>query len=190
MQTEGKKRKGMKALEKLQAGGYKRWTLEEIEAYRTPKGHRPLLDITKEILYFMARRNFNYKMIPLSPAIKRKFKLFESTSRLRELERAEMVFSISIGEIVAFYTLKGLGFRKGYFRLPPELEWLRHYLKGMGGRRGSTYSWDEKIKPDKLRKGSRGVHWIALLYDYPVKGKACYEPLKLHIPKADLTPRI
>lgn len=188
VETNEKKSKGVLALEKLQNNGYRLWTVEEIDEYRIPKTHLPSSNLTKEMLRFIAREN-SRKIIHSNPDLKKRFRLGASPKRLYMLERLKMAFSVAIEEIVAYYGLKCLGYWSGRFYLPPELDWLKPYLKGKG-RYGDILSWQERIKPNIIRKAKFPSHWIALLHNYPLKGKACYEPLGLHIPKLELTLRV
>jgi len=171
MQSEIVETEGVVALRKLQNSEYKLWSTEEIEKSN-------LSSVSKEVLYFIAKENV-FRNIPQLKEIIKRFKLHRAGSEVYELRNREMVFSITIPEIIVFYGFAYLGLRGGSFHPPPHLGWLGKYLgETRIGRRGGTLSWTEKLKSARSPRYNR--HWIAMLEK---DGSPCYLPLGLHIPK-------
>jgi hypothetical protein len=158
---------GIIALRRLQNNDFKLWSREEIESSN-------LSNKSKEILFYVAKQN-SFRKIPSQKEIRQKFKIYDYYSLL--LRKREMLFGVTIPEIVRFYGLDH-NIRCGRFDLPSHLEWLEEYLKEISsGNRGSKLPWHEKIK--SARSPTYNRHLVAILKDK--NELPCYLPLGFHI---------
>jgi len=106
-----KEAEGVIALRKLQNNGFELWTKEEIENSNLP-------DKSKQICFYIAKRN-SLGEIPSKPEIIKSLKLGnDAYARINVLKDKEIVFDLTIPEIVGFYDLSYLGFRSGRFHPP------------------------------------------------------------------------
>lgn len=174
MQVKTEDMEGVIALEKLQRGEHKVWTKEEIENSDLP-------DISKEISYFIARRN-TFKEPPSTKEIRSKFKLHADCNEIYLLKKRRIIFNVTIPDIIKFYGPDYLGLYHSH-NLPQHLKWLYPYLNFLSrstGKKGGggVFSWSEKSEFSRSLRYSR--YWIALL---ELDRVPCYHPLGLHIPK-------
>jgi len=169
---------GIVALRKLQEGGFKVWTREEIE--KIP--HYVFRTRTKKILYYIAQQNSRQRIVS-SKEIRTKFDMAESYSPYFLLKRG-MGFNVTIAEIVGFFGFDYLRFSRGQSSLPKHLEWLYPYIddERIGSPQGSRLSWVKRVKAGRPLTYER--YWIALLEGED--GRPCYDALGLHIPKSQL----
>lgn len=162
---------GIVGLKKLQNNEYKIWSMEGIE-------NADLSNELKEILYFIARENRSSRL-PSYREIKNLIKGNIGPHKvLHPAKKKEMIFGVTIPEIVKHYGINYLDYRGGDFHPPEHLEWLKTYSRKFKGRRGSSFSWYKKIKNPRAPAYTR--YWIALL---EIDNEPCYIPLDLHIPK-------
>jgi hypothetical protein len=162
--------KGQDNLRKLQSGDFRLFSEEEIKCSK-------LYSAYAEIPIYVAKMN-SFKAIPSSPEIKKRFGLGLNTNAMRYLEEREILFDITIPDILKFYDIKPSSRASC---LPAGFEWLRHYLQATSihacRSRGGAHSWEEKKMNPRGSVYER--HFIANLKDKD--GLPCYAPLNLHI---------
>jgi hypothetical protein len=166
---------GAAALRKLQSNELTFWTMRELETAFPSQCEE------REIIYYISRQN-NFKAVPSTVEIKKRFKLSLDVKPLYTLRKLGLAFNFTIPEMAGYYGLDYLGARNGTFHSPKHLDWSKECLSEMtNGTHGSKLPLYKKIMPENARNSAYDRRWISTLKDE--NGLPFCLPLGLHIPK-------